>query len=435
MTSEYSIELQAENINNHKTKQYFQEVLSSYINKNYRSAIVVLWTIVVSDIIFKLQDLSSIHNDSAAEKILLEIKKKQEENKTSPEWEKELVKLIAERTQMFEAHEILHLETLQKQRHLCAHPILKEDLNLYQPNQELARSLIRNALEYILTKPSMASNKIFNSLLTDLQEKKDLFPDTESIENYLSMKYFSHMPKSVKQYVFKQLWKFVFKLNDENSKTNLANNLKALYVLYKQNTNDMNTLISLEKQFFSSNIGLDENMNLEPLVAFFTKYPKIFQLIDHTYHSPIISRIKQVKSTWAKAFFIYPNLNDYLQDLTTEIELHTIEKSKGLSTKILNHLIENGHTDNIIKLYIDCYARSKNYDEADQRFEKFIKPIIEHLNEVLCHYLLENIEQNNQTYNRSAALEEHLLIHKKCLALNVNFDFQQYSKFISSIEK
>jgi len=34
MTSEYSIELQAENINNIKTKQYFQEVLSSYINGN-----------------------------------------------------------------------------------------------------------------------------------------------------------------------------------------------------------------------------------------------------------------------------------------------------------------------------------------------------------------------------------------------------------------
>ena len=37
MLSNYSIELEAEDIYDANTKEYFQEVLSSYINGNYRS--------------------------------------------------------------------------------------------------------------------------------------------------------------------------------------------------------------------------------------------------------------------------------------------------------------------------------------------------------------------------------------------------------------
>lgn len=45
------------NIYSSKTRNYFKEVISSYNNENFRSAIVMLYSTVISDLIIKLQDL------------------------------------------------------------------------------------------------------------------------------------------------------------------------------------------------------------------------------------------------------------------------------------------------------------------------------------------------------------------------------------------
>ena len=53
-----------------KTKEYFQEVISSYSNGNYRSAVVMLYSICICDLLYKLQELKDIYNDSTAINIL-----------------------------------------------------------------------------------------------------------------------------------------------------------------------------------------------------------------------------------------------------------------------------------------------------------------------------------------------------------------------------
>ena len=53
-----------------KTKRYFKEVSSSFHNGNYRSAIVMLYSTVIADLILKLQDLRDTSEDKKAETIL-----------------------------------------------------------------------------------------------------------------------------------------------------------------------------------------------------------------------------------------------------------------------------------------------------------------------------------------------------------------------------
>ncbi len=43
-----------------KTKEYFNEVISSYANGNYRSAVVMLYSVAVCDLLFKLKELCDI---------------------------------------------------------------------------------------------------------------------------------------------------------------------------------------------------------------------------------------------------------------------------------------------------------------------------------------------------------------------------------------
>ncbi len=66
----FSIELAADKISEPRTREYFQEVLNSYTSSNYRSAVVMLWTVVICDLIYKLQDLRDIYNDTIAQSIL-----------------------------------------------------------------------------------------------------------------------------------------------------------------------------------------------------------------------------------------------------------------------------------------------------------------------------------------------------------------------------
>lgn len=67
----YSIPEQIEKIYHHKTKAYFKEVMSSYNNKNFRSSVVMLYSVVVCDLIYKLYDLRDIHSDEKAKKYCL----------------------------------------------------------------------------------------------------------------------------------------------------------------------------------------------------------------------------------------------------------------------------------------------------------------------------------------------------------------------------
>ena len=58
-----------------KTREYFQEVLSSYSNGNYRSAVVMLYSVAICDILFKLRELKDMFNDTVADEILKEVEK------------------------------------------------------------------------------------------------------------------------------------------------------------------------------------------------------------------------------------------------------------------------------------------------------------------------------------------------------------------------
>src|SRR4051794_15485909 len=101
--SDFSIEASHERISDHRTKQYFGEVYSSYAHSNYRSAVVMLWSVVVCDILFKLDHLRTLYSDPTADKILTEIEDLRRRNPKSPEWEWELVEKIQDRTHLLEA--------------------------------------------------------------------------------------------------------------------------------------------------------------------------------------------------------------------------------------------------------------------------------------------------------------------------------------------
>jgi len=81
-----------QNIYNSDTKQNFKEVLSSYNNSNYRSAIVMLYSVAITDILYKLTELKDVYSDTRAIQILKILNDKRSINPNSADWELELIK-------------------------------------------------------------------------------------------------------------------------------------------------------------------------------------------------------------------------------------------------------------------------------------------------------------------------------------------------------
>lgn len=434
MNSEFSIELQTENIFNHKTKEYFHEVLSSYINGNYRSAIVMLWTVTVVDLVFKLQDLSNIYNDAIAKKILEDIETLQKSNPSSPQWEKDLIDRIEKDTGMFETHEIVSIKSLQIQRHLSAHPVIKNSLELYHPNKETVRAFIRNILEAVLTKAPLASNKIFDVLIQDLAERKDLFPQYEDLIKYLESAYLKNIPISVICNIFKILWKFVFKLDDTNCKDNRLINLRTLGVFIEKYGTDITIFIPQHTDYFGQNISLENDKRIEYFVMLAAKYPKVYSTINEIYKNPISEKIKQNKKLHTQATFLYSNPLDYMNELKNNIGFEEIQKDENIVNEVVKYCKDLDKYNEILEVFIESFNLSDYFNTADIRFNNLIEPFLKDFTKDMLIKLLDGIQNNKQQYSRSQASIDHPKIKNKCdEILGSDFDYSPYNNFLRRI--
>lgn len=99
---DYSIELSSEDIFDSRSRRNFSEVYECYAIGHYRSATVMLWSVVITDILFKLDQLANLYSDTAAQAILATVSTFQASNPRSPEWELTLVRDVHSKTELIE---------------------------------------------------------------------------------------------------------------------------------------------------------------------------------------------------------------------------------------------------------------------------------------------------------------------------------------------
>jgi len=430
---EYSIETRSNNIFNSKTGEYFEEVTSSYRAGNYRSSVVMLWSVAVCDLLFKLQYLVDMYGDTIAKTILKELATIQENNQKSSEWELKLIDLVHQRTDFLEAFEYENLIHLQKQRHLSAHPIINGNKELHRPNKDTVRALIRNTLDGVLVKPPIYTKKIFDEFITALSESEPLLIDEQKLKNYLESKYFSKLSTEVERSLFRSLWKLVFKIRDEQCDKNRKINCRALRIICTRNTRDVLVWVEAEKDYYS-NIATDG----EPvifLVHFLAKWSELYEPLTEDAKIKIGYCIN--KETIGRCFgwFIKPNLDTHYTDLLEWIQ--SADKP-SFSERIFEELLLISDTpeweSSVINLASAYYCASRSFHSADIRYEA-IKPLIGKYNRDNLIFLLERIEINNQVYARKAAKIEHRLIKERCdKVLGQNYDYQEFPNFINSVQ-
>lgn len=433
LTGDFSIEMTAERIVDIRTKDYFREVYNSYTNGNFRSAIVMLWSVVVCDVLFKLDELRNMYGDKIADTILKEIEDQQKKNPKSPEWELSLLEKVRDRTTLLDVAEFGNLTFLQQHRHLSAHPVLTTGYALFSPSKEIARAHIRSALEAVLTKPAIMTKKIFDTFVEDIAHTQHVLPDNTSLRRYLEAKYFPRTSGPVEDSIFRSLWRLVFKLTDPECDKNRNINFRALRILFHRRPQDLTARIQAERDYYS-NITASGGP-IEKMFEFLREHPQIYTLLTDAARIPIQSLTSKNDNYLAVAWFLADKFQDHVSVLLGKAKHGDLAITPETHSKLFAIAKNEGHQDAVIEIGVHLYIRSGNFNEADQRFSGMIEPYLDALTETHLSICLQGIENNNQTYWRSGAKYDHKQLKTECDRVwGASFNLAQYPHFAENVK-
>lgn len=416
---EKSIAALAEDIYHQKTKEYFIEVLSSYKNGNYRSAVVMLYTVVICDLVFKLNDLRDVHNDEKARKILEALEVEKEEDPVSPSWENELIEKAFREAKLLENDIYTHITTLKRYRNLSGHPVLNSLEILYRPNEELTRSLIINVLEGLLNKHPLLTKNVFVPFMLEIERIKNDFPTEERLETYLESKFLVYFNNELVEYIFKHLWKLVFKNNGEKESNNRDINFNVLLIIYRKYEGILMGLIKKESTHFSDFLDEDSNI-LNKLIDFLSKYPDVYPLLEQYTKEILINRVKSNKELIIKSYFLSDSIKEHLKKLDREFNTYGDFHNQPYSH---NRILEMKHVNFLFTvcqkyealpefydLVISHYYHSGAYNTAEYLFDYCIAPYFKSFNKNQMKSLLEEANSNPQCYNSRLGKSNHKIL-------------------------
>lgn len=431
---DFSIGLAAERIYDARTREVFREVQQSMAAGSLRSAVVMLWTVVICDLVYKLQELRDLYGDPVARTILDDMEARQQANPKSPEWEGRLVEEIAARTQLLDPAEKHQMVSLQSYRHLCAHPVLSNADLLFQPSVETVRAYTRSVLESVLLKPPMLSKRIADALVVDIAARKQLFPEDEALRRYLEAKYLGNLREPVENGIFRALWKFVFSLSNPDVDANRDINYRTLCILFDRRSRELQSLIHDNQAYFSQVIDGDP---LRYLRKFLSRNPSVYKLLSGAATSPLGGLADTSPDDFAFAWFLSEDLKRHLSVLVEQYRENQRVPSLQTFKELQRVAAENGYTSEYRMVAVAAYGGSNNFDTANSRFEALIDPILDDLAPAECEMLLREAEGNDQIssrYRTRAQRELRRIVARCSVALGSAFDLSQYPNVHSRVE-
>lgn len=422
--SYFSIDESIENIKNSYTKELFKEVHSSYTMGNYRSATVMLWSVVVTDLLSKLNELDTIYNDPKALQILNDIRLEQARDSKSSKWESEIIEKFHKQLNFFETYEVADLEYLQQMRHVSAHPVITSADLLHVPAKEKVYSLIRSALESVLTKEALFSSKIIEVIFTDLNTVKNTLVTFEDRERYFIHKFLNKMPNNVLIKFIKTLWKYIFKINNADVEANREINIDILQVIIKNKKESFLIFLQNEKTFISD-LKLESQLKTA-LLDFLINNRFIIDFFEEESVQTIHAIIDDQNSDKKYQIIKHQRIIDYINYLLTTDTKNLIITNLEILEK---ESIENSCIKEFYDLCVYGYCQSNSFNEADGTFDKLIRTNLDNFNLIQLRNLIEGANSNDQCWARWGKSSDHLLVKTAITKLDPNFSFTSYTNF------
>lgn len=401
------IEEKAEKIESSATRYYFKEVYSCYANGNFRAAVVSLWSVLVCDAVYKTQKLFELTGDAWAKKKLAEIQKLQQENSKSSEWELELFEGFYANKKFIGIGEISNIRDIQKKRHLCAHPVLSEDNALYTPSKDSVKSMILNALDDFLTRVNYYGKDIFPILRDTLTENSEYYSELKNIKP-LIVKYCQRLTPSAIYHIFKDFYKFSFRLDDEDSVKYRRMNRSACYHLYNELKKHPALVQRMkeEKDFFE-NVSFRTN-TLTYLFPFLSLNRDLYDI----FSSEMRDRLKVLRDKEndedlfyglkITSMFSFKDADEYFGFLKEQLDNNTIKRFTIAECDFIFDVYHDIDCLEVVKGISISYAEnSSTYDDADNRFDLILhESLLNYFSVDELNRLIDCFKTNSQIGNR-----------------------------------
>lgn len=407
-------------IQDRRTYSAMDEVLSCFYSHNGRSAIVMLYSAVISDLYYKLQDLVELYNDPGAQQIKDYVDNEWATNPKSPTWEKEIVEKCYTTHKIIENADYAHLQALQNERNLCAHPALVRGTELYRPSDATVQSLIEEMMKGILCKPSFLSKQFFAAFVDDIDNAKKLFADDTQLIQYVQSKYLDKIDNEAAEFdIFKQLWKFTFKLTDDKCQENRHVNYVVLMELYHRNEQSFKLFISKHKDSFGNNVETGDTDCLKEFIMFINENRDVYPLLSQNVKLTIESTINSKDELRSIALFLVKDILAHVQSVKSGVSIASV---KYLMRYIRKNVNESEAIDFIIRLYGD----SPSFNVADTYYDHLIRPHITFFSMTQLKKLLEVSNENGQIYSRKRASVANRYICGYIKSKDPAFDMSPY---------
>ena len=275
-----------------RTKEYFKEILANYSIGSYRSSVVQLYTVTISDLLFKLENISDeirvLDEKHTLVRLYDDIKNRIETEPYNSEWETILITRILNETELIDNHTIVQLKALRKIRNLSAHPSFIDgshgELSIFNPSQNEVITFIKIMYEKIFIRPPFYIGNTVHYFTETLKTRKSTFEnDFEFMESYLKENFFSKMDDSLLFKLFIALWKMTFLIeNDdvERDREVLYYSILALAKYSRENKAAADIIGMLSKSNTNLKINRTNSDKIKFLSYFLIRNSDVYAFID-----------------------------------------------------------------------------------------------------------------------------------------------------------
>ena len=403
-----------------RSREAVDEVLSCYYSKNYRSAVVMLYAAVVSDVYYKCNDLWDIYKDNGAKQIIDEVEKEWKDRPISSDWEKTIVEKCYQKNKIIDGEDLVHFQNLQRERNLCAHPVIGDANTLYQPNTATVQGLIIDMMRGVFCKPSFMSKYLIDSFLDDIDSVKRVIKSREDLEDYIFAKYLDKIDNEKAEYdLFKRLWKFAFFKTDEKCHENRKVNRWVLCIIYEKNEEYIIGQVAKDPIYFGENINREDTSCLRSFIYFVNTYQEVYDQMPQDFRIAVVPKITSDKELNALAFF-----------LSTTLKKHADSLSAGISSSsakyISRHLRTNYSHGEALDFLIRIYGEAECFDDADDYYDELIAPNLGFFTEGQLKNIMQVSNKNSQIFARRRAASSFRTIKNQMMKIKPDFDFSVY---------
>ena len=378
--SDFIFEDKIREVSNARTKEYLQEVISTYNHKEYRSCITALHATVHIDLLEKYKVLAEYYNDQPYKDFLDDYKSKLESNNIKYSDLERMIITFATDKGILNHVEREQVNQLKVYRDFCAHPVVCKELQLINPTPEQVRAHIRTMFECVFLKDAINYKNLTNDFINDIQAfwDRNSISGLEYFEEYILSKYLNHLEIKTQQKLLKSLWKFLFSYpEDKECKKYRSVVYHSLIILLEKNETMLIDYMQSEKSFFNGNIQFETytiekaalpdwyRYTTSTLLVVLNKFPKIKNILTEALLSDIKSVSNRNINYKLCCYFLFDSSNEHITSIKNYMIKHSLNDCLYSPLLITNNkrALDNFDTSyqDLIIYYFFNHHNSDNY--------------------------------------------------------------------------